>query len=121
VKEALGIIGALLAITAYLPQIVSLLKTRQSEGIDLRTWFLFFVAAALLSSNAATSPDLAFKLQSFSNLTLVSFTLLLVCGIRNQSKIASWKQQSGDRARRVSYRLTSGWWRVKKRIAGDVK
>jgi len=121
VKEAIGIVGALLAITAYLPQIVSLLKTRRSEGIDLRTWFLFFVAAALLSSKAVTSPDLTFKLQSFSNLTLVSLTLLLVCGIRNQVKIAAWKQRNEDRFRCVSYKLNSVGWRVKKRVAGVPK
>ncbi len=80
--EAIGFIGTLLAIAAYLPQILSLVRSRSSVDLDLRSWLIWFVATGCILARSLSGSDTLFKVLSVSNFTFVTITLCLICFYR---------------------------------------
>jgi len=55
-----GFVGTALVITAYLPQVVHLIKARCSWGISLSAYTLWFVAGILICAHAVSLNDPVF-------------------------------------------------------------
>jgi uncharacterized protein with PQ loop repeat len=58
----LGMVGALIAGYAYIPQITHLVKQRCSEGISRKAFALWFISSTLMTINAIWTQSIAFIL-----------------------------------------------------------
>jgi len=72
--QALGLVGTIIFVSAYLPQIVHLLKVKDSTGISIVSWTIWFIGALLLLVYASYQKDLVFIFLTF----LESLALLIV-------------------------------------------
>ncbi|MEA3248778.1 MAG: PQ-loop domain-containing transporter [Patescibacteria group bacterium] len=85
--EVLGIVGTVLAVAAYLPQIISLVRSRRSADLDLRSWVIWFMATSCILACAMAGNDPMFKVLSASNFTFVTITLGLICLYRGNIRL----------------------------------
>lgn len=97
--EAIGIVGTVLAVTAYLPQIISLVRSRSSVDLDLRSWLIWFVATGCILARSMAGNDVMFKVLSVSNFTFVTITLGLICFYRGM--LTEQQRRAGRLGRRL--------------------
>jgi len=84
-------IGTGLAIMAYVPQVVLLLKTRDSTGVSLRSWSLWFVATTFIVLAAHAGDDMVFKTLSASNWMFATVITTLVYAFKPGRKYSRAK------------------------------
>jgi len=81
----LGLIGTLIFVSAYLPQIGHLLKVKDSTGISVFSWSVWLVGALLLFAYAAHNRDLVFIiLTAMEAISLLTVIVLAVKYRRDQ-------------------------------------
>ncbi len=77
--QNLGLIGALIFVSAYLPQIKHLLKVRDSTGISVFSWGTWLFGALLLFIYAVYNQDFVFialtTLEALGSLTVIILTV----------------------------------------------
>jgi len=64
--QNLGLIGAFIFLSAYVPQIKHLLKVKDSTGISVFSWIVWLVGALMLFIYAAYNKDLDFYNLNFA-------------------------------------------------------
>lgn len=74
----LGLIGSVIIAIAYLPQIFSIIKTKDTSGIDARMWWLWLLATILVMIHAFTGDDLVFKFFTAINFANIVIILTLI-------------------------------------------
>jgi len=75
-SEVLGFIGIVIAVVAYVPQIVHLLKEKCSAGLSLQTYYLWLISSCLLLINAILIPSAVFIMLQICNLVAVSLIIM---------------------------------------------
>lgn len=80
--EVLGMVGTGLSIIGYLPQVVLLVQTRDSTGLSLRSWSLWFLATTLIMLAAYQGTDITFKVMSTSNWFFATLIFTLAYAFR---------------------------------------
>lgn len=75
--QNLGLIGTLIFVSAYFPQIKHLLKVKDSTGISVFSWIIWLVGALLLFVYAIHNQDMIFiALTSLEALALLTVIIL---------------------------------------------
>mgnify|MGYP001559944227 CR=1 FL=1 len=83
--QNLGLIGTIIFVSAYLPQIIHLIKVKDSTGINLFAWIVWLFGAFLLFIYAVYQRDLVFVvLTTLESLALLS-TIILTIKFRKKS------------------------------------
>ena len=72
--QNLGLVGTIIFVSAYLPQIKHLIRVKDSSGISIFSWSLWLFGASLLLTYAIYIRDLIFIILTF----LESLALLTV-------------------------------------------
>ena len=75
--QNLGLIGAFIFLSAYVPQIKHLLKVKDSTGISVFSWIVWLVGALMLFIYAAYNKDWIFIILTSLEL-LGSFTIIML-------------------------------------------
>jgi uncharacterized protein with PQ loop repeat len=75
--EILGIAGIVIAMLAYLPQVVHLAKEHCSAGISRRAWAMWLASSLLIGALALHRRDPVFILLQISNVTSTAIVLFL--------------------------------------------
>jgi len=83
--QNLGLIGAFIFLSAYVPQIKHLLKVKDSTGISIFSWIVWLVGALMLFIYAAYNKDWIFIILT-SLESLGSFTIIIL-SIKYKKKI----------------------------------
>lgn len=77
--QNLGLAGALIFVSAYLPQIKHLLKVKDSTGISIFSWGTWLFGALLLFIYAVYNQDYVFialtTLEAIGSLTVIVLTI----------------------------------------------
>lgn len=77
--QNLGLVGTLIFISAYLPQIRHLYKVKDSTGISISSWVIWLVGALLLFIYAVHNRDLVFiALTALEALALFTVIILAI-------------------------------------------
>jgi uncharacterized protein with PQ loop repeat len=77
ILKNLGLIGAIIFVSAYLPQIRHLLKVKDSTGISIFSWSVWLGGALLLFVYAVYQRDVVFiVLTTLESLALLTVILL---------------------------------------------
>lgn len=71
--QSLGFIGAIIGLSAYVPQMIHLLKTKDSTGVSILSWSIWLFGALLLIIYAVYIRDIVFMM-----LTIVEALALLM-------------------------------------------
>ncbi|MGC9968131.1 MAG: PQ-loop repeat-containing protein [Minisyncoccia bacterium] len=75
VFQSLGLIASIVFVSAYAPQIIHLLKVKDSTGIDIPAWFIWLFGALILVAYAIHEKDVVFMtltiLESLALLTVI--------------------------------------------------
>jgi len=74
--SSLGLIGGLIIISGYLPQIVRLLKIKNSRGVSILAWSFFLLGNLMLLVYAISTKDfvyIALEVLSCLAITLIIF------------------------------------------------
>ena len=83
--NSLGLIGTIIFVSAYIPQIIHLLRVKESTGISIFSWMIWLFGALLLLVYAASRSDLVFIiLTSLEALALLT-VIMLAIRYRNHS------------------------------------
>jgi hypothetical protein len=77
VFEILGLAGIAISVLAYVPQIVHLGREHCSEGVSVRAWVMWLVAALLLGALAVHHRDPVFIALQVSSLASAAVILVL--------------------------------------------
>ena len=83
--QNLGLIGAFIFLSAYVPQIKHLLKVKDSTGISIFSWIVWLVGALMLFIYAAYNKDWIFIILT-SLESLGSFNIIIL-SIKYNNKI----------------------------------
>jgi len=75
ITEIVGIIGNILLVVAYIPQIAKILKTKKAEDISIWMWINYFLGDVLLLIYSIGTGDTIFTML-FSFFTVGNFALL---------------------------------------------
>lgn len=78
ITEILGFIGALIAVSAYLPQLVHLIRERCTAGLSRAAFSLWFVSSALITVHAWHIRAIVFISMGFAQLIAISIILYYV-------------------------------------------
>lgn len=81
--ELFGIAITIIPYISYMPQIVKILRTKQSEDISITSWVGYVIGAALASIYAILIKNPMLILADLSEFTLCLVTLLLSIRYRN--------------------------------------
>ncbi len=73
--QAIGIVGNVLLVSAYLPQIHKTIKTKKAEDLSLLMWLAYFVGDVLLLVYSIATNDAIFT-ALFTLFTIGNFVLL---------------------------------------------
>jgi uncharacterized protein with PQ loop repeat len=79
----LGFIGTIIAVAAYIPQIVHLIKERCSAGVSLTTYSLWIISSLLLLLNAISIRSVVFIVFQVCN--FIAICIILFFGNRYKS------------------------------------
>lgn len=82
--EMIGFVGTILVVSAYIPQIVRLLKTKNSAGISISAWIVWLVGTFMISAHAIKTGDMVFILLQGLTLILVAAVLILALRYKNR-------------------------------------
>ncbi len=77
ILKNLGLIGALIFASAYIPQIVHLVKVKDSTGISISSWFIWLFGALLLVVYAMYLKDMVFLVLTVSETIALITTIVL--------------------------------------------
>ena len=77
ILKNLGIIGSLIFTSAYIPQVVHLIKVKDSTGISIASWIIWLVGAILLLIYAIHLRDVVFLILTI----LESIFLSIIIGL----------------------------------------
>lgn len=85
VMQNLGLIGAIIFVSAYLPQIIHLLKVKDSTGISIFSWAVWLIGALLLIVYAVSQRDIVFMaLTILESSALLAVIILSIYYRRNK-------------------------------------
>lgn len=77
--QNLGLIGTIIFVSAYLPQIKHLFKVKDSTGISIFSWSIWLFGALLLFTYAIHNHDVIFiTLTSLESLALLTVIVLAI-------------------------------------------
>lgn len=82
--ELLGFIGTILVISAYIPQILRLIKTKNAVSISISAWIIWLIGTIMILSHALTIGDRVFIF--FQSLSLILVTIILFLALRYRKK-----------------------------------
>jgi lipid-A-disaccharide synthase-like uncharacterized protein len=82
--QNLGLIGTLIFVSAYVPQIKHLLKVKDSTGISIFSWTIWLIGAMLLFLYAVHNKDLVFII--LTTLETVSLLTVIILAIKYKKK-----------------------------------
>ncbi len=82
--QNLGLIGTLIFVSAYVPQIKHLLKTKDSTGISVASWVIWLVGALLLLIYAVHNRDMVFMVLTV--LEVLALLTVIVLSIKYRRK-----------------------------------
>ena len=75
--EILGVVGIVISMLAYLPQVVHLAKQHCSAGVSGRAWAMWLVSSVLIGALAVHRNDPVFVLLQISSLASAAAILIL--------------------------------------------
>ena len=75
--DVIGVLGILISVTAYVPQVVHLAREHCSAGVSSRAWVMWLVSGLLVGLVAVTRGDLVFILLQASTFTSAAVILVL--------------------------------------------
>jgi len=75
--QFLGLFGGFICLTAYLPQIIRLLKIKDSTGISIWSWWIWFLGTLMILSYAISIRDYVFITLE----TLFAFFILIIISL----------------------------------------
>jgi lipid-A-disaccharide synthase-like uncharacterized protein len=84
ILQSLGLIGTAIYVSAYLPQIIHLLRVKNSTGISIPSWIIWSVGALMLFSYAIYQKDAIFIL--LTTLEFLSLVTGIILAIRYKQK-----------------------------------
>lgn len=67
--ELIGVVGITLSVTAYVPQVVHLIREHCSAGISNRSWVMWLASSILVGAVAVRRADVVFILLQLSSFT----------------------------------------------------
>jgi len=76
--EILGLIGTVLIMIAYVPQMRHIVKEHCAGGISARAWLIWLVATILILIHAVATMDLVFKVLQVINLVAITIIIGLI-------------------------------------------
>lgn len=80
--EVLGMIGALIAVSAYFPQVIHLAKEHCTAGLSRAAFSLWFVSSFLITIHALRIKDLVFISLGIAQLVLITVILYYITRYR---------------------------------------
>ena len=80
ILQSLGFIGSLIFASAYIPQIIHLIRVKDSTGISITSWIIWLLGAILLLIYAVHLNDLVFLL--LTSLETIALLLVIVLSLR---------------------------------------
>jgi len=81
----MGLIGGLIIISGYLPQIIKLLKVKDSTGISIGAWLFFLIGNLLLLVYAVSTKDLVYI--TLESLSCTAILLIVLLSIKYKHKV----------------------------------
>src|SRR5687768_11100385 len=83
--EVVGVVGITLSVTAYVPQVVHLIREHCSAGISLRSWAMWLASSILVGAVAVHRGDVVFILLQLSSFTAATVILFFSRRYRGQA------------------------------------
>ena len=83
--EVVGVVGITLSVTAYVPQVVHLIREHCSAGISPRSWAMWLASSILVGAVAVHRGDVVFILLQLSSFTAAAVILSLSRRYRGQA------------------------------------
>jgi uncharacterized protein with PQ loop repeat len=75
VTEVLGMVGALIAVAAYFPQVTHLIRERCTAGLSRAAFSLWFLSSFLITIHALSIKDTVFISLGVAQLVLIAVIL----------------------------------------------
>ncbi|MBI5420998.1 MAG: lipid-A-disaccharide synthase N-terminal domain-containing protein [Parcubacteria group bacterium] len=75
ILQTIGFAGTIIGTIAYIPQVISLLKNKNSKGVNIITWTTWLVSTVMILAYALSIHDAVFILVQLLNLV---FNLIIV-------------------------------------------
>ena len=94
-SQTLGVVGTVLVIGGYLPQIVHLIKERCSAGISIPAFLLWCAASLLFLIHAIVIRDAVFV--GVQAVNVVAGALIVGFCRRYQGEVCAWHQHAHSR------------------------
>jgi uncharacterized protein with PQ loop repeat len=94
-SQTLGLVGTVLVIGGYIPQIVHLIKERCSAGISIPAFLLWCAASVLFLIHAVVIRDAVFV--GVQAVNVVAGGLIVGFCRRYQGKVCSWHRHAHSR------------------------
>lgn len=82
--QSFGLIGTIIFVSAYVPQIAHLAKVKNSVGISLWSWSIWSLGALLLFAYAVSKRDIVFIL--LTALEFIALVTVVILTIRYKPK-----------------------------------
>lgn len=73
--EVLGLIGAFIAVSAYFPQVIHLIRERCTAGLSRSAFSLWFIASLFITIHAVSIKDTVFMTLGIAQLVMISIIL----------------------------------------------
>lgn len=79
ILQSLGLIGSIIIVSAYFPQIIRLIKVRKSDEFSLTAWLIWFFGNFLLLVYAISTEDVVYiTLETISTSALLLICILII-------------------------------------------
>lgn len=85
ILKNLGLIGSIIFASAYIPQIIHLVKVKDSTGISVTSWLIWLLGALLLFVYAIYLKDTVFLV--LTTLETIALVSVIVLAIRYKKKV----------------------------------
>lgn len=80
ILQSFGLIGTIIFVSAYLPQIAHLLRVKNSAGISITSWIIWSAGALMLLTYAIYQRDIIFIL--LTSLELIALLTVVILAVR---------------------------------------
>ncbi len=77
ILKNLGLIGSIIFAAAYIPQIIHLIKIKDSTGISISSWLIWLLGAVLLLIYAVHLHDIVFLILTILETAALATTIIL--------------------------------------------
>ena len=84
ILPSLGLAGTLIFVSAYLPQIIHLVKVKDSTGISIMSWSIWLFGALLLFVYAVSIGDIVFL--SLTILEIIALATVILLALKYKNK-----------------------------------